>query len=122
MGKLGRLRGTHLVGLFDAIGNAFSGGGPLSEVLSVRTPFLSFTLNGLALACVVTWCDAHSTDPLTNLGLAVNVAFTLPGLVTPVKLTGAPGAAFVSIVDALMAWTSAILSFVVAGPSQAAGG
>jgi hypothetical protein len=53
-------------------------------------------------------------------GLAVAVAVVTAGLLNPIKLPGETGTAFVVVVDLLMGCTTAILSFVVAGMSQAA--
>ncbi|MBV9597673.1 MAG: hypothetical protein JOZ87_12505, partial [Chloroflexi bacterium] len=119
--SLGGFAGLVVVGLFDVFGGRMSAGGPLSKVLTYLTPWLTFLLNAFILATgVMTWIDANDPSPLNNLGLALTVIVTLPGLLNWIKQTGADGTAFVTLVDVLMAFPAAILSFVVAGLSQAA--
>ena len=117
----GGFAGLSVLGLFDTLGGRLSDSGRLSKVLTYLTPWLTFLMNTFILAAgVVTWIDANDPSPLNNLGLALTVILTVPGLVNWIKLGGIKGAAFVTLVDLLMAFPAAILSFVVAGLSQAA--
>ncbi|MBV9577661.1 MAG: hypothetical protein JO057_03620, partial [Chloroflexi bacterium] len=118
----GATLGVACFGIFSTVGgDRISEGGPLSAVLKYLNPWVMALLNIFVLSCgVFTWIDAHSSDPINNLGLAIAVATVAPGLLNPIKLFGETGAAFVVLLDLLMGCTTAILSFVVAGMSQAA--
>ena len=119
----GATLGMACFGIFSTVGGDRISGpdGPLSGVLKYLNPWIVALLNVAVLACgVYTWIDAHSSDPINNLGLAIAVATVAPGLLNPIKLFGETGTAFVVVLDVLMGCTTAILSFVVAGMSQAA--
>src|SRR5262249_13583473 len=107
--------GAACLGIFGAFSPTdewvITPGSPAAQVLQYVCPGLLALLNVFVLACgVFAWIDAHSSDPINNLDLAITVALVTAGLLNPIKLAGEDGVAFVVAIDLLMAATSSILS------------